>query len=85
MILGKDTITDFIDTVSLARELYPFWKNHKLETCALKFGVVNNQHHRAENDTVVLMHIGKRLITEFVSDGLNPINFTTKKNLHYKN
>lgn len=85
MILEQDLIIDFIDTVSLARELYPFWKNHKLSTCAEKFGVVNENHHRAMNDTMVLYHIGKRLITEFQQDELDPINFLTKKKLHYKN
>jgi DNA polymerase-3 subunit alpha (Gram-positive type) len=85
LVLGEDMITEFIDTVSLARELYPFWRNHKLDTCAKKFGVVNDNHHRAENDTIVLMNIGKRLITEALETNLNPLNFITKKNLHYKN
>jgi DNA polymerase-3 subunit alpha (Gram-positive type) len=76
-------ITDSIDTVSLARELYPFWKNHKLDTVADKFGIINESHHRAENDTIVLMYMAKRLITEFTQDGLNPVNFRTKKKLHY--
>lgn len=82
-ITGKELIVDFIDTVSLARELYPFWKNHKLDTCAKKFGVVNENHHRAMNDTMVLYRIGVRLIKEFMEEGLDPVNFRTKKNLHY--
>jgi DNA polymerase-3 subunit alpha (Gram-positive type) len=82
--LNKDIIVDSIDTVSLARELYPFWKNHKLATCAEKFDIVNEQHHRAENDTMVLLDITKRLVTEYIREGQNPINFRTKKNLHYK-
>jgi DNA polymerase-3 subunit alpha (Gram-positive type) len=82
-ILGKDIITEWIDTVSLARELYPFWKNHKLDTCATKFGIVNENHHRALNDTMVLYNIGHRLITEFAQDGLDPVNFRTQKKLHY--
>lgn len=84
LILEEDLVHDFIDTVSLARELYPFWRNHKLDTCAKKFDVVNEEHHRAMNDTMVLYHIGKRLITEAYESNLNPINFITKKNLHYK-
>lgn len=83
-ILGKDIITDWIDTVSLARELYPFWRNHKLETCAKKFDVMNENHHRAMNDTMVLYHIGKRLINEaYEKEDFNPINFRTTKKLHY--
>lgn len=83
--LGYDLVVDFIDTVSIARELYPYWKDHKLDTCAKKFGVVNENHHRAMNDTMVLYHIGKRLIQEAYEDkSFNPVNFVTRKNLHYK-
>jgi DNA polymerase III subunit alpha, Gram-positive type len=81
---GKPIITDFIDTVSLARELYPFWRNHKLETCAKKFNVMNENHHRAMNDTMVLYQIGKRLISEASESNIDPLNFRTKKKLHYK-
>lgn len=83
-ILGRDIITDFIDTVSLARELKPFWRDHKLATCANKFNILNENHHRALNDTMVLLQIGAILIPDFVENGLDPINFLTKKNLHYK-
>lgn len=82
-ILGADLIINWIDTVSLARELYPFWRNHKLETCAKKFNVLNENHHRAMNDTMVLYYIGKRLINEAYESNLNPINFRTTKKLHY--
>lgn len=78
-ILGKLAFNNFIDTVSLARELYPFWRNHKLDTCAKKFGIPNENHHRAMNDTKVLYKIGKKLIPEALKSGLNPINFRTKK------
>lgn len=83
-ILGKDIVVDFIDTVSLARELHPFWRDHKLDTCAKKFGIVNENHHRAMNDTMVLYHIGKKLIGKALEEDLNPVNFLTKKKLHYK-
>jgi DNA polymerase-3 subunit alpha (Gram-positive type) len=83
-ILGKEIVKDFIDTVSVARECFPYWKNHKLETCCKKFGVVNNQAHRAMSDTLALVAVGKRLISECIEDGFNPVNFLTKKSLHYK-
>lgn len=78
IVLGETIIDDWIDTVSVARELHPFWRNHKLDTCAQKFGIVNENHHRAMNDTMVLYHIGKRIIPEFMEEGLDPINFTKK-------
>lgn len=84
LVLEQPLIVDFIDTVSLARELKPFWRNHKLETCAKKFGVLNEEHHRAMNDTMVLYQIGKKLIAEAEEAGIDAVNFVTKKNLHYK-
>lgn len=83
--LEKPLIINWIDTVSLARELYPFWRNHKLETLAKKFDIMNENHHRAMNDTMVLYKAGKRLITEAYESSLDPINFRTTKKLHYKN
>lgn len=83
-VKGKPIIVDFIDTVSLARELKPFWRDHKLATCAGKLNIVNENHHRAMNDTMVLFAIGQILIPEFIQNGLDPVNFLTKKNLHYK-
>jgi DNA polymerase-3 subunit alpha (Gram-positive type) len=82
-IIQEDAIIDWIDTVSLARELYPFWRNHKLDTCAKKFGVVNENHHRAMNDTMVLYRIGIKLITEAYESNMDPVNFRTTKKLHY--
>lgn len=78
-IMNKDIVTNFIDTVSIARELKPFWRNHKLATCADKFGIINESHHRAMNDTVVLMEIAKILIPEFLCQGLDPVNFEIKR------
>jgi DNA polymerase-3 subunit alpha (Gram-positive type) len=83
LVLEQNIIQNWIDTVSLARELYPFWRNHKLDTCAKKFGIVNENHHRAMNDTMVLYHIGKKLINEAYESNLDPINFRTTKKLHY--
>lgn len=82
-VFGELAFNDFIDTVSLARELYPFWRNHKLDTCANKFGIPNENHHRALNDTRVLFSIGKKLIPEAIESGINPVNFKTRKKLHY--
>ncbi len=84
-ILGEDIIKDWYDTVSIARELHPFFRNHKLDTLAKKFNIVNENHHRAENDVIVLIGIGKRLINEALEDGIDILNFRTTKKLHYKN
>ncbi|KAB7708086.1 PolC-type DNA polymerase III [Bacillus aerolatus] len=47
--LGK-SVNPVIDTLELARFLYPTMKNHRLNTLAKKFDVELTQHHRAIYD-----------------------------------
>ncbi|MDP4153331.1 MAG: PolC-type DNA polymerase III [Bacillota bacterium] len=47
----------YIDTVALARRLYPELKNHKLDTVAEAVGAGNFNHHRACDDAEVLSRI----------------------------
>lgn len=78
-IYGKVAFENYIDTVSVLREIQPFWRNHKLDTAAKKYGIVNENHHRALNDTYVLYYIAKIALPQFLETGLNPINFKRKK------
>lgn len=52
-----------IDTLELARLLYPTMKNHRLNTLCKKFGIELTQHHRAIYDTeatgYLLLHLLK--------------------------
>ena len=46
----KQLTNPVIDTVELARFLYPTLKNHKLDTLCKAFNIELNNHHRADND-----------------------------------
>lgn len=61
-----------IDTLELARMLFPSMKNHRLNTLADKFKVALDSHHRAIDDSIALTHIltsllKKRLTAESIN------------------
>ncbi|QSB08268.1 PolC-type DNA polymerase III [Lysinibacillus fusiformis] len=47
----EETVHPVIDTLELARLLYPTMKNHRLNTLCKKFNIELTQHHRAIYDT----------------------------------
>lgn len=53
-----------VDTLELARFLYPSMKNHRLNTLADKFKVKLESHHRAVDDSEATGHILFHLIRE---------------------
>jgi DNA polymerase-3 subunit alpha (Gram-positive type) len=53
-----------LDTLELARMLYPGLKNHRLNTLAEKFKVSLENHHRAIDDTVALGQIFIHLLKD---------------------
>ena len=55
-----------IDTLEMARFLYPTLKNHRLNTLADKFKVQLDNHHRAIADAEALGHILTQLIQDSV-------------------
>jgi DNA polymerase-3 subunit alpha (Gram-positive type) len=55
-----------IDTLELARLLYPTMKNHRLNTLAKKFDVELVQHHRAIYDAEATGYILVRLLKEAI-------------------
>ncbi len=56
-----------IDTVVLARNLYPTLKNHKLDTVAKALKVGDFHHHRASDDADVLGRIFLRMCADIES------------------
>ncbi|MCL6603051.1 MAG: PolC-type DNA polymerase III [Paenibacillus sp.] len=53
--LGLPQLTNpSLDTLELARLLYPSMKNHRLNTLADKYKVLLESHHRAIDDTIAL-------------------------------
>ncbi len=57
--LGIELNNSYVDTLELARSLYPHLKNHKLDTIAKETGVSLEGHHRAVNDAEALYGIFK--------------------------
>ncbi len=53
-----------LDTLELARLLFPGMKNHRLNTLSDKFKVPLNNHHRAIDDAEALGHVLYHLIKE---------------------
>lgn len=63
--LGMPKLTNpSLDTLELARMLFPSMKNHRLNTLAEKFKVSLENHHRAIDDTVALASILLELLKE---------------------
>lgn len=62
---GKDKITNpIIDTLTLARFLYPTLKGYRLNTLAKKFDVNLEHHHRAVYDAETTGHLNQIFITD---------------------
>jgi DNA polymerase-3 subunit alpha (Gram-positive type) len=62
-----------LDTLELARFLFPSLKNHRLNTLAEKFKVSLENHHRAIDDSVALGHVLFHLVGECVERGITDL------------
>lgn len=63
-----------LDTVELARLLYPGMKNHRLNTLSDKFKVGLDNHHRAIDDTIALAEILSRMLKEVEARSLQRLS-----------
>ncbi|PZE22415.1 PolC-type DNA polymerase III [Paenibacillus xerothermodurans] len=73
-----------LDTLELARLLFPAMKNHRLNTLTEKFKINLDNHHRAIDDSVALGHVLFNLIKEANQRGLSDLaqlNDNVGKNL----
>ncbi|RHW36405.1 PolC-type DNA polymerase III [Neobacillus notoginsengisoli] len=59
-----------IDTLELARFLYPEMKNHRLNTLAKKFDVELTQHHRAIYDAEATGYLLMRMLKDSLEQGI---------------
>lgn len=65
--LGKPQMENpVLDTLEMARMLFPSMKNHRLNTLAAKYKVSLENHHRAIDDTLALGQILNGLIEDAV-------------------
>jgi DNA polymerase-3 subunit alpha (Gram-positive type) len=67
--LGKAT-NPVIDTLELARFLYPDLKNHRLNTLAKKFDVELTQHHRAIYDAEATGYLLMKMLKDVIARGI---------------
>lgn len=67
-----------LDTLELARLLYPSMKNHRLNTLADKYKVLLESHHRAVDDTIALGGI----LTGLLNDAEKLKNLTRLERLN---
>lgn len=76
-----------IDTLELARFLYPTMKNHRLNTLAKKLNVELTQHHRAIYDAEATGFILIKMLSEALEFGIeyhDELNEKGKSNNSYK-
>ncbi|GKV55554.1 DNA polymerase III PolC-type [Sporosarcina sp. NCCP-2222] len=59
-----------IDTLELARFLYPELRNHRLNTLAKKFDIELTQHHRAIYDTEATAYLFVKLMKDAAEKGI---------------
>ncbi|GAA4871850.1 PolC-type DNA polymerase III [Paenibacillus vulneris] len=72
--LGLPPVTNpSLDTLEMARLLFPTMKNHRLNTLADKFKVSLDNHHRAIDDSVALGYILFHLIKEANDRGITDL------------
>ncbi|MGG4212249.1 PolC-type DNA polymerase III [Paenibacillus sp. FSL L8-0638] len=63
--MGLPEITNpVLDTLELARLLFPTMKNHRLNTLTTKYKVALESHHRAIDDTVALTEVLNGLLND---------------------
>ncbi|SDC87458.1 DNA polymerase-3 subunit alpha [Paenibacillus sp. UNCCL117] len=73
-----------LDTLELARLLYPTMKNHRLNTLSDKFKVSLDNHHRAIDDSIALGLVLYHMLKEAADNGytqLSQLNDQVGKNL----
>ncbi len=63
----------YLDTLPIARGVLKNLGNHRLETLAEHYGFGNFNHHRAEDDSLMLANIFEKLIEELESIGITEI------------
>ncbi|MHC0037166.1 PolC-type DNA polymerase III [Pseudoneobacillus sp. C159] len=69
--LGMEKVKNpVIDTLELARYLYPEMKNHRLNTLAKKFDVELTQHHRAIYDAEATGYLLLKMLKDALEKGI---------------
>lgn len=71
--LNRTNQSTYIDTLALARTLWPNLRNHKLDTIASHLEITLGQHHRASDDAACCAKIFLKAVEELIARGLNSL------------
>ncbi|GAX90562.1 PolC-type DNA polymerase III [Effusibacillus lacus] len=63
-----------LDTLPLARKLYPSEKNYRLKTLTQKFGVELVNHHRALDDTIATAKVFQHMLKDMRERGIERLS-----------
>ena len=69
----------FVDTLKIARQLYPTMPNHKQETLQKKFNIRVNNNHKANNDVLDLSRIFEHLCEELGNPTIEKLHQISSK------
>lgn len=73
--IGKNpVINTVLDTLELARFLYPGLKNYRLNTLSSRFSIHLEQHHRAIYDAEATAYLMWKMVTDAVEKGVTNLN-----------
>jgi len=76
---------DYIDTMRIARKLFPELKHHRLIDIVQHLGIVEDTHHRAERDVVATIQCFEKM-RQIVCESMGIPEFVesfTRSNRHY--
>jgi DNA polymerase-3 subunit alpha (Gram-positive type) len=76
--LGLEFRYPYLDTLAVARSLYPNLKNHKLDTLTRHLKIVLDNHHRAVDDAMATAKMFLAMAEELKNRGITDLNEINK-------
>ncbi|OHW62798.1 DNA polymerase III PolC-type [Andreesenia angusta] len=83
-LLGAEVKNTVLDTLSLARAVYPRLKNHKLNTVAKHVGASLENHHRAVDDSRATAQILLKLLEPATESGVETLEGLNEYSLKHR-
>jgi DNA polymerase-3 subunit alpha (Gram-positive type) len=77
--IGKDFEYTVLDTLAMARLMYPDMPSHRLNSLAKKMGIPQFRHHRAESDAETASEIFRKMLGIFAREGVVTVSDLMRK------
>lgn len=74
-----------LDTLAMSRKQYPQEKSHKLDMVCKRFGIVQENHHRAVDDAKVTGQVFMKLLNDIKNNRANASNQNHEEKSELKN